>query len=221
MIKCCIFDLDGTLLSTLETIRFYVNRTLEKYGFSPISTEECRCFVGSGARVLMTRAFDSRGGISTELFEEALANYLADYDASPYHLTEKYDGIDELVAWLRDNGIKLAVLSNKQDISTCAAVKRFFGDAFDIVQGGREGIPLKPNPDGCYEILSELGCSPEECAYIGDSDVDARTGKNMGAHLNISALWGFRTKEELVAAGAVCFASSPRDIIKMIEACID
>ena len=87
MIKCCIFDLDGTLLSTLETIRFYVNRTLEKYGFSPISTEECRCFVGSGARVLMTRAFDSRGGISTELFEEAIANYLADYDESPYHLT--------------------------------------------------------------------------------------------------------------------------------------
>jgi phosphoglycolate phosphatase len=169
----------------------------------------------------MTRAFDSRGGISTELFEEALASYLADYDASPYHLTEKYDGIDELVVWLRDNGIKLAVLSNKQDISTRAAVKRFFGDAFDIVHGGREGIPLKPNPDGCYEILSKLGFSPDECAYIGDSDVDAVTGKNMGARLNVSALWGFRTKEELVAAGAVCFASSPRDIIKMIEACID
>ena len=212
MIKCCIFDLDGTLLFTLETIRFYVNRTLEKYGYSPITVEECRCFVGSGARVLMTRAFDSRGGISTELFEEALANYLADYDAFPYHLTEKYDGIDELVAWLRDNGIKLAVLSNKQDISTRAAVKRFFGDAFDIVQGGRAGVPLKPDPTACLEILSELGFSPDECAYIGDSDVDALTGKNMGARLNISALWGFRTKEELLSVGASLFVEAPLDI---------
>ena len=217
MIKCCIFDLDGTLLATLETIRFYVNRTLEKYGYSPISTEECRRFVGSGARVLMTRAFDSRGGISTELFEEALAHYLADYDASPYHLTEKYEGIDELIAWLRDKGIKLAVLSNKQDISTRAAVKRFFGDAFDIVHGGREGVPLKPNPEGCFQILSDLGFSPSECAYIGDSDVDAVTGKNMGAHLNISALWGFRTKEELISAGAESFAASPIEVIEIIK----
>ena len=185
MIKCCIFDLDGTLLNTLETIKYYVNITLEKYGYSPISTEECRSFVGSGARVLMTRAFAARGGISPELFEAAFAEYLADYDASPYHLTEKYEGIDRLISALSARGIKLAVLSNKQDISTCKAVGHFFADAFDTVHGGREGVPLKPDPDGCYEIFAELGCSPDECVYIGDSDVDVLTGKNMRAALNI------------------------------------
>lgn len=217
MIKCCVFDLDGTLLNTLETIRYYVNITLEKYGYSPISTEECRGFVGSGARVLMTRAFASRGGISPDRFEPAFTEYLAAYDSSPYHLTEKYEGIDRLISELSARGIKLAVLSNKQDISTCKAVAYFFGDAFDSVHGGREGVPLKPNPDGCYEILSELGCFPEECAYIGDSDVDVITGKNMKAALNISVLWGFRTKEELLSAGAEHFAATSDDIIKMIE----
>ena len=217
MIKCCIFDLDGTLLFTLETIRFYVNRTLEKYGCSPITVEECRGFVGSGARSLMTQAFASRGGISEELFEEAFAYYLADYDSSPYQLTEKYEGIDELISWLKSRGIKLAVLSNKQDFSTRAAVNHFFGDPFDVVFGARAGVSLKPAPDACFEILTSLGCSPDECAYIGDSDVDARTGKNMGAHLNISALWGFRTKEELLSAGAESFATSPLEVIEIIK----
>ena len=84
MIKCCIFDLDGTLLSTLETIHYYVNRTLTKYGCTPITEEECRSFVGSGARVLMTKAFNSRGGLSEEDFERALSEYMSDYDSDPY-----------------------------------------------------------------------------------------------------------------------------------------
>ena len=217
MIKCCVFDLDGTLLNTLETIRYYVNRTLEKYGKAPISEDECRCFVGSGARALIKRAFDSRGGVPDELFEKALIEYIADYDADPYYLTEKYSGIDKLVEGLKERGIALAVLSNKPDFATKSAVNYFFGGAFDIVFGGREGIALKPGTDGCFEILARLGTSPEECAYIGDSDVDVMTAKNMNAGLKIAVSWGFRTKEELKDAGAELIIDAPEKIISLGE----
>ncbi len=217
MIKCCIFDLDGTLLSTLETIRYYVNRTLTKYGYTPITEDECRSFVGAGARVLMTKAFNSRGDLPKEDFERALSEYMADYDSDPYYLTEKYEGIDELINELKSRGIKLAVLSNKPDFATKSAVRHFFDDSFSVVYGGREGIALKPSPEGCLEILSELSSLPSECAYIGDSDVDVITGKNMKAALNVSVSWGFRTKEELEAAGAEHIISSVDEIYSLLN----
>lgn len=217
MIKCCIFDLDGTLLNTLETIRYYVNRTLIKHGREPITEEECRNFVGSGARVLMTKAFNSRCALPDKEFEAALSEYMADYDSGPYYLTEKYQGIDELINELRSRGIKLAVLSNKPDFATRSAVKHFFGDSFSVAHGGREGIALKPSADGCLEILEELSLFPSECAYIGDSDVDVFTGKNLNAALNISVSWGFRTKKELEEAGADYIVSFPKEIFNLIN----
>lgn len=216
MLKCCIFDLDGTLLNTLETIRYYVNRTLTKYGRAPITAEECRNFVGSGARVLMQRAFNSRGGIAADDFEVALAEYMADYDSAPYYLTEKYDGIDELISRLKSLGIRLAVLSNKPDFATRSAVRYFFGESMDIVFGGRDGIALKPCADGCFEILSMLGLSADECAYIGDSDVDVYTAKNMNAGLKIAVSWGFRTEQELKEAGAELVIDSAEAVFKVI-----
>ncbi|MBR3806237.1 MAG: HAD family hydrolase [Clostridia bacterium] len=217
MIKCCIFDLDGTILNTLETIRYYLNRTMTKYGRAPITEEECRLFVGAGARVLLTKAFNSRGGIDEKEFEVALSEYMADYDCDPYHLTEKYKGIDELIDELKKRKIKLAVLSNKPDFATRSAVGHFFGDSFNVVHGGRDGIPLKPSPEGCLEILSELSVLPSECVYIGDSDVDVMTGKNMNAALTVSVRWGFRTKEELNLSGAEHMVSSVDEICTLID----
>lgn len=216
MIKCCIFDLDGTLLYTLETIRFYLNKTLEKYSVSQITKEECQRFVGSGVRSLIHSALDSRGISSPEIFGRVLSDYSRDYDKEPYHLTEKYPGIDELLAELKNSGIKLAVLSNKPDFATKKTIERFFPDTFDLVFGGRDNVALKPSPDGCFEILSELAFSANECAYIGDSDVDVITGKNMNAALNISVSWGYRTREELISAGATTIVSSAEEISKLV-----
>ena len=217
MIKCCIFDLDGTILNTLETIRYYVNRTMIRYGRAPITEDECRSFVGSGARVLLTKSFNAAGGIDEREFDAALSEYMSDYDSDPYYLTEKYKGIDELISELKSRGIKLAVLSNKPDFATRCAVKHFFGDSFSVVHGGRDGIPLKPSPDACLEILSELSVLPSECAYIGDSDVDVITGKNMKSSLTISVSWGFRTKEELATVGADHIVSSVDEIFSLID----
>lgn len=217
MIKCCIFDLDGTLLFTLNTIRFYLNKTLEKYGLSPLTYEECRNFVGKGARNLLTRAADSRGGIDPLTFESALSEYLADYDKNPYHLTEKYEGIDIMIDELSKMGIKLAVLSNKPNFATCQSVNKFFDGKFSLCFGGRDNIALKPDPVSCFEILSTLSVSAAECAYIGDSEVDVNTGKNMSAALNISALWGFRSREELSSAGAYLFAKNPLEVVDIIK----
>ncbi len=217
MIKCCIFDLDGTLLNTLGTIRYYMNQTLTGQGIAPVTEEECRSFVGSGARQLMHRACLSRGVEDASLEELMLTEYMAAYDNGPYHLTEKYGGIDELIGTLKARGIKLAVLSNKPDFATRMAVAHFFCNSFDAVHGGRDNIPLKPAADGCAEILSELGLSPNEAVYIGDSDVDFFTGENMGAAVNISVLWGFRTQEQLLKAGAHTFAYKVPDIINIID----
>ena len=216
MIKCCIFDLDGTLLYTLETIRFYLNKALEMNSVSPITKEECQSFVGSGVRVLIRSALDSRGINSPEIFERVLSDYSRAYDNEPYHLTQKYRGIDYLLSELKKCGIKLAVLSNKPDFATKRTIERFFPDTFDVVFGGRDNVALKPSPDGCLEILSELGFSANECAYIGDSDVDVITGKNMNAALNISVSWGYRTREELISAGATTIVSSAEEISKLV-----
>ena len=217
MIKCCIFDLDGTLLYTLETIRFYLNKALEKYSLTPITREECQSFVGNGVRSLIRSALDSRGINSPEIFERVLSDYSKAYDNEPYHLTQKYRGIDYLLSELKNSGIKLAVLSNKPDFATKRTIERFFPDTFDLVFGGRENVALKPSPDGCFEILSELGFSANECAYIGDSDVDVITGKNMNAAVNISVSWGYRTSEELVSVGATNIVSTAEEILKTIQ----
>ncbi len=216
MIKCCIFDLDGTLLNTLATIKYYVNKTLSDNGVEEITEKECRAFVGSGAKMLIRRIFDKKNISDPALFEKVLSEYMAAYDSDPYYLTEKYEGTDELISALKAEKIKLAVLSNKPDFATRAAIERFFGDAFDTVHGARDNIPLKPDPSGCFEILDELSETSDSVAYIGDSDVDFLTGENMAAALNISVLWGFRGRRELSAVGASVFASDANEVKNII-----
>ena len=166
MIKYAIFDLDGTLCDTLEAIRYYVNITIEEYGARPISREECRTFVGSGAKKLIERVMSSRG-MSTELFDEIFEKYKSAYDANPYHLTKPYEGITEMLEALSSAGIGLAVLSNKQDGATQGAVKHFFGERFSAVFGGRDGVPLKPDKAAFDMVLDELSASADESQRVG------------------------------------------------------
>ena len=218
MIKYCIFDLDGTLLDTLDTITYYVNETLTAHGISPVVREECSRFVGRGAKNLIKSALEYRGVTDTEIHEALLSEYLGKYNSNPYHLTRPYEGIEELISSLNKAGLTLAVLSNKQQSATQDAVAHFFPDGgFVRVYGGRDGIPLKPSADAVLPILEELGAQPCECAYIGDSEVDVKTALNFGAALPIAVLWGFRTRDELLDAGASRFVSTPVEIISEIE----
>ena len=215
MIKCCLFDLDGTILNTISTITYYVNKPLHKFGYGEITEEECKSFVGNGARNLIVRALSHLGISDGEVAERVLSAYDKEYKSAPYHLTARYSGIVELLTELRARGIKLAVVSNKQDAITREAVSHFYPETFDAVVGGKEGVPLKPSPDAPLSLLSELGAAPAEAAFIGDTSVDVETGINMGAGLVIGVSWGFRSIDELSCADVI--VHSPCDLLLAID----
>lgn len=202
MIKALIFDLDGTILNTITTITHFVNETLQKYGILAITESECKTFIGDGARKLIERSLDSRGALSADTLDKILPEYNAAYDENPFHLTEPYEGIPELLSRLKSRGVKLGVISNKPHPTTVSAIAHFYPDTFDVVFGGREGVPLKPSTLAAEEMLAELGVSADEVIYVGDSGVDMTFGKAFGAAYSLGAGWGFRTKEELISAGA-------------------
>ena len=214
MIKCCIFDLDGTILNTITTITHFVNKTLQKFGYPNITEDQCKYFVGNGARLLITRTLAHFGVTDEKTVDTVLDAYDRDYKSDPYYLTAKYDGIDELLSGLHRAGIRLAVVSNKQDRIAKDAVAHFFPDTFDLVVGGKDGVPLKPAPDAPLSVLTALGFAPCECAFVGDTAVDVQTGKNMNAARVIGVSWGFRKREELSDADYV--ADDPAQILRVL-----
>ena len=139
------------------------------------------------------------------------------YNSSPYYLTEVYRGIPELLSALKCQGIRLAVLSNKPDFAVKATVGKFLPHTFDTVRGGVDGIPLKPSPDSLFAILNELGVTPGETAYIGDSEPDVMTAENGNIALPIFVSYGFRTADQLRAVGAKTIVDTPIEIINLIE----
>ena len=216
MIKLCVFDLDGTVLSTLSTINYFVSRTLVKYGLQAITEEECCSFAGNGPLKLITHAFAYRGVTDEKTVKLAIADYIADYDSDPFNLTEPFAGIVEMLEGLKAKGIKIAIVSNKQDSSVKLAAEHFFSGLVDFAVGSREGVPTKPHPDAVLPTLSRFGVTPEECAFIGDSDVDVLTGINLGCALTVAVTWGYRSRGVLESAGAVNFADTPDDVLKYI-----
>ena len=216
MIRCCIFDLDGTILDTIGSITYFVNKTLNEYGIESVTVEECKYFAGNGARNLIKRALTSKGVMDEALTEKILADYVEAYDKDPLYLTTVFEGIDGLLSELRLRGVKLAVLSNKPDSTVKSIVKDFFGDAFDVALGGRDGVPLKPDPTAALDILNMLGFTPEETAWVGDTSTDIETAKNLKAALSVGVLWGFRKRDELEGAGADIIASSADEVLKGI-----
>ncbi|MBQ9084594.1 MAG: HAD family hydrolase [Clostridia bacterium] len=214
MISCCIFDLDGTLLNTLDTIHYYVNRAMGECGYPSITRDSCRSFVGNGARLLIERAMRSVGEKNIDRIAEVHTVYNKMYDAEPLYLTAPYDGIPELLKELRANGIRIAVLSNKPHSATEPIVKAIFGDLVDIVRGGVDGVPLKPDPTAGKMLLDALKCRPSNCAFIGDTSVDVDMGRAMGVGLTVGVSWGFRDREELLCAD--CIADTSEDVLKAI-----
>lgn len=214
--KACIFDLDGTLTNTLESMTYSVNLTLEEMGLSKITKDQCRLFVGNGARVLMEKSLKAAGDTDASRIEEGMEIYGRIFDQNcTYHVTP-YEGISEMLKALKDKGIHLAVLSNKPDRQTVKVVKAIFGEElFDYAQGQKEGIRRKPEPDGVWYLMEQMHVSKEECLYIGDSEVDAATGRNAGLK-TIGVLWGFRDRKTLETAGADDLIDRPDELLQFV-----
>ena len=214
--KACIFDLDGTLTNTLESMTYSVNLTLKEMGLSQITKDQCRMFVGNGARVLIEESLKVSGDPKASRIEEGMKIYGRIFDQNcTYHVT-LYEGIPEMLKALKDRGIHLAVLSNKPDRQTVKVVKEIFGDnIFDYAQGQKDGIRRKPEPDGVWYLMEQMQVSKEECLYIGDSEVDAATGKNAGLK-TIGVLWGFRDRKTLETAGAYHLIERPEELLQFV-----
>ena len=214
--KACIFDLDGTLTNTLESMTYSVNLTLKEMGLSQITKDQCRMFVGNGARVLIEESLKVSGDPKASRIEEGMKIYGRIFDQNcTYHVTP-YEGIPEMLKALKDRGIHLAVLSNKPDRQTVKVVKEIFGDnIFDYAQGQKDGIRRKPAPDGVWYLMEQMQVSKVECLYIGDSEVDAATGKNAGLK-TIGVLWGFRDRKTLETAGADHLIERPEELLQFV-----
>ncbi len=212
----CIFDLDGTLTDTLDSLTHSVNLTLEEMGLPQITEEQCRLFVGNGARCLMEKALKAAGDTKLRRIEEGMKVYGRIFSANcTYHVTP-YKGILELLGQLKNRGIKLAVLSNKPHGQTVDVVKQIFGASiFDYVQGQCDTLARKPDPSGVWKLLEEMGISKEECLYIGDSEVDVKTAKAAGMQ-GIAVTWGFRDRELLKTEGADILIDSPQELLTYV-----
>lgn len=217
MIKYAIFDLDGTLLDTIKTITYYVNLVLRRENIREITEDECKYFVGNGAKTLIKRALESRNVFDSEVFCRVYEEYNREYNLNTLYLTKPYENIPELIYELKKRNVSLAVLSNKPDFATKDVIKAFFPCDFAVVHGGREGIPLKPEPDGVFEICKELSADISEAIYVGDTNVDMQTGKRAGAKKTVGVSWGFRTREELMEYGADIIVDSPLEILEHLD----
>lgn len=214
--KACIFDLDGTLTDTLESLAYSVKATLREMGLSEITDEQCKSFVGNGARYLIDHAIRAAGDPEGKRIEEGMEVYGRIFDANCTYRVTPYEGIPEALKAMKDSGLKLAVLSNKPHRQTVKVVKEIFGEGvFDYVSGQQEGIRRKPEPDGIWKIVETLGVNREDCLYVGDSEVDALTGRNAGVK-TVCVSWGFRTKEELKAAEAEYIIDKAEELLEFV-----
>ncbi len=208
-----IFDLDGTLVDSLQGISDSLNRALTASGLPTHPSSAVRGFIGNGARILIQRA--TPADTSGELLDEVEKAFKADYDATWPAGTSIYDGILELLESLQSRGYPLAVLSNKPHPFTFAIVAQVFPTIdFKVVLGQLPGIPHKPDPTGAHEIANLIGLLPEECTLIGDSTMDIETAHNAGMQA-IAVTWGFHDRERLMAAGADAMVDTPGELADM------
>lgn len=207
-----IFDLDGTLLDTLDDLAASVNFALRTHGMPEHSLDDVCQFVGNGVRKLMERAVPD--GADNPLFDETFATFRQYYMAHSLDTTRPYEGIPETLAALKARGCHLAVVSNKMMAATQELCHHFFPDTIEVAIGEDEaaGIRRKPAPDTVFAALKALGVGKEDAAYVGDSDVDIQTARNAGIPC-ISVLWGFRDRDFLISHGAQTFITHPAELL--------
>lgn len=204
-----VFDMDGTILDTLEDLTDSMNHVLSEYGYPARSIDEIRSFVGNGLYNLVRLALPA--GKSEEHIQEVLVSMKAYYGEHNNIKTRPYDGIVNLIRALRAKGYKTAVVSNKIDSGVQALCELHFKGLFDVAIGEKDGIDRKPAPDMVYAALDVLGVSKDRAVYVGDSEVDITTAKNSGLDM-IAVGWGFRGEEFLLSRGAERVYTSPAEV---------
>lgn len=213
--KCVIFDLDGTLADTLSSIAYFANRALTQCGYDAIPLEKYRYLVGNGAKNLVLGMLRTVGAAESA-YDRVAPVYNDGYDSDALYLTKPYDGVLELLDALRARGVKTAVLSNKPDRTTQKVCAALFDGKLAAVRGQRADTPRKPDPEAVRLLLAELGCTAEECVYVGDTDTDMQTGRNAGA-FTVGVLWGFRDEKELVENGADAIIAHPMELLSYFD----
>ena len=212
MIKTIIFDLDGTLLNTLEDLMISTNYALLEFGFPTHSLEDIRKFVGNGVKKLIERAVPI--DCSQDVTEKCLDVFKEHYSKNMYNHTKPYDSILEILEELHNKGLKIGVVSNKFDSAVKELCQKYFLNLVDIAIGQSDDVPKKPAPNGVFKAMKELSAEPSSTIYVGDSEVDVQTAKNSNLPC-IGVLWGFRDRKDL--AGADYIIDNPCDILKIVE----
>ncbi len=212
-ITTAVFDLDGTLLDTLQDLADSTNFALRYGGLPERTTEEVRMFVGNGVRLLMERAVP--GGASHPRFEELFGVFKRHYVEHCREHTCLYDGVADMLYALKERGFRLAIVSNKLQSGVTELYDTYFRDTVEVAVGERPEMRRKPAPDMVWQALAELRVDAGEAVYVGDSDVDVATARAAGLPC-ISVLWGFRDRDFLIRNGATCFADCPGDVVRLL-----
>ena len=217
-----MFDLDGTLSDSIDSLAYCGNAFLQELGLRTFGIEDYKYFVGDGAANLVKRALRAAGDEELALFDRAFPRYKEIFAEHCMDGVKPYDGMVELLENLKKAGLRLAVLSNKPHAESIRVVESLFGPGmFDIIQGQEDGLPIKPSPEGVFRILGRLRedfgveASPEQLLYLGDTGTDMQTGRSAGAY-TVGALWGFRKRAELEEYGADCIIASPEELMGLL-----
>lgn len=209
-----IFDLDGTILDTLDDLADAVNFALGEHGFPLRSIDEVRQFVGNGMKKLIERSCPS--GTGEDVREKVLATFTGFYKQHNTDKTKPYAGVLEMLENLRDDGVKTAVVSNKDDYAVQDLCKKYFPKMFDASVGARQEIAKKPAPDSVFEVMKNLSCDAASTVYVGDSEVDIATAENANIPC-ILVSWGFRSEKELRASGAKLIAHDTEELLNCLR----
>lgn len=213
MKKAAIFDLDGTLLYTLEDLTDSTNFALAKYDYPVCTLEQIRSYVGNGVYKLIERALPD--GAQNPDFFVCLETFKNHYKQNMYNKTRPYDGVIKMLKELKSKNIKTAVVSNKFDAAVKELCRNYFGELIDIAVGESENVQKKPAPDGVLKVVKEFGLSSKECVYTGDSEVDIQTAKNAEMDC-ISVDWGYKNRDFLISNGALLIVSDIKELTQNI-----
>lgn len=214
MIDTVIFDLDGTLLNTLDDLTDSVNFALGEMGYPLHTADEVRMMVGNSVVYLIEKALPE--GVDKETFDKTLALFESHYQTNMRNKTAPYDGIMPMLEKVKADGYKMAVVSNKPDVFTKELVSELFGEYIPLAIGRSDDMPRKPAPDMVLYAMDKLGSDKSTTVYVGDSEVDAVTSKNAGLPC-VGCLWGFRDRETLESAGAEYIVSSPDELVGLMK----